>query len=133
MPSLTTFAVTCALLTMGRDARPDQSLGSAVRPECVARYQRCVDDGLSATEIDSIESETRQHSLEPVIAITFARRKRSALVDHAVVEVKVLSHCDEISAGGRYFYFRRLKSGWRLDPKRNGRWKSVTDIVQPGT
>jgi hypothetical protein len=84
---------------------------------------------LSASEIDSIEREVRQHSEDPIVAITFEPRKRSGRGNHAVVKVRLLGYCDETRAGGRVLYFRRLKNGWCFDHKRDGRWASVTDVV----
>lgn len=129
MLSLPTLAVTAALLALGVDAGPEQSPRPTTPPDCSSRYQRQIDDGLSAAEIDSIERDTRKHSMDPIIAMSFERREHSGLVNHSVVKVKVLGRCDETSAGGRLFFFRRLKGEWRFDRKRDGRWASATQVV----
>jgi hypothetical protein len=87
-----------------------------------------VDDGLSAPEINAIERDVRQRSDDPIVGISF-ERKRSGRIDHAAVQVRLLDRCDDTSAEGRVMYFRRVKGGWRLDRGRNGRWSSVTQVV----
>jgi hypothetical protein len=118
------------LLTMVAGAPVDASPTPAAPPDCVSRQQRQrrVDDGLSALEVDAIERDVRRRNDDPIIGITFERRRRSDLINHAVVQVKLLGRCDATSAGGRLLYFRRLKSGWRLDRRRDGRWASATEV-----
>ncbi len=114
---------------MTADAVADEPPRPAPSQECIARYQRGVDDGLSASEIDSIKDEVRRQSDDPIVAITFEPTKRSGRASHAVIKVKLLGYCDETRAGGRNLYFRRVKNGWRFDRKLLGSWASGTDII----
>jgi len=81
-----------------------------------------VRNGLSVSEVDAIEQEVRRHTTDPIIEISFRRRRRSKVVNRAVVEVKILDHCNDRSAAGRFAYVHRTKKGWRLDSRSRGGW-----------
>jgi len=121
--SRTVATAVAILLAMSSGA----AVGDQYPTDCVALRQRRVDDSLSTPEIDAIERQVRRVSDDPIIRITFERRKRSGFVDR--VQVRLLDHCNEGGAGGHLLQFRRLKSGWRLDRRRDGRWASVRDVV----
>jgi hypothetical protein len=116
------------LIAMSTEAAADDK-GSPTHPSpsCVARHKRHVDNRLSGAEIDAIEYQVRQDTKNPVIEITFERRKGG---NRPSVVVKVLDRCDdEEGAAGPLLYVRRFKGEWRLDRRRMGRWSSVKTVV----